>query len=526
MKGKALSIIALLVVAISSVAGGIVSQHRRPSSTDPGAEKSLKGNFEQALDIIQDNYSGAVDFEALGKHSFQSMLHQLDPHSSYFTKPEFDDLQTEQRSRFYGIGVTIRKIYNRVYILSSIPGSPAYKQGLRYGDAIIAVNGDNSENWSTEQVLQKVRGDKGESVQITVERPSSPVPITVRIYRDEVKLPTIRNAFIIGDTTIGYIGLTGGFSNKTDEELSSAITRLSQDGMRQLILDLRGNPGGLLDQAIKVAQKFLAPGLKIVETRNRSGTMSDRNVPQDNVPETLPMVVLINNLTASASEIVAGALQDHDRALIIGESSFGKGLVQTMYQLWGGTGLTLTTAKYYTPSGRSIQREYQGVSFYDYYYNRIGGKSNNGNGADAQHTDLGREVFGGGGIKPDVEVKSPEASVNRRKLYEGVFDFVRQLINGQITGLREYRITDANPKSKISAEDLDRYPVKDNIIQAFLQYISDKPQFNIPQDNISANLDYVRIRILTEITTAAYGPEASDQVYLVQDVQLKKPIEQ
>src|SRR5262245_11411814 len=454
------------------------------------------------------------------------MLHQLDPHSAFFTKAEFDEVQTEQSSRIYGIGVTIAKRYDHVYILSATPGAPGHRAGLRYGDAIIAIDKQSVDDWNSQQVMHRVRGEKGEPVEITVERAGSPNPITVRLRRDEVKLPSVRNAFMTGQGGTGYIALTGGFSSKTDEELSEALVQLKDQGMRQLILDLRRNPGGLLEEAIRVSKKFLAPGEKIVEVRGRDEESTARTdvVPDSNVPETMPMVVLVDRDTASASEIVAGALQDHDRALIVGENTFGKGLVQGVFHLWGGTGLVLTTAKYYTPTGRSIQRNYSNVSFYDYYLNRSDDRAalNNGQHGDALRTDLGRTVYGGGGITPDVEVKAPPLS---SRLFYGIFDFVRQLVAGQIPGMRDYRIVECQNKARVSPEDMNRYPVTDELLTAFRQYLSNKPQFNISEERINTNLNYIRSQMRREITTAAFGPEAGDQVYLSDDVQFRKAFE-
>ncbi|HEU4386237.1 MAG TPA: S41 family peptidase, partial [Blastocatellia bacterium] len=437
------------------------------------------------------------------------------------------ELQTEQRSRFYGIGVTIQRIHNRVFVLSANPDGPAAKAGLRYGDAIVAVDGQNAEDWTTDQVMQKVRGDRGEPVQITVERLGAPNLITARLVRDEVKLPSVRNAFMIGQTGIGYIALTGGFSRKTDDELTEALERLKPEGMRQLVLDLRGNPGGLLDEAVHVAEKFLPAGSTIVEVRGRDTESRARayQAADDNVPEMMPMVVLVDRRTASASEVVSGALQDHARALIVGENSFGKALVQTIYNLWGGTGLTLTTAKYYTPSGRCIQRDYSDVSVYDYYRKGTSGTAPKGPRGDALRTDLGTAVYGGGGITPDVEVKAPEANAARRSLYTSAFDFTRNLVAGMVPGFREYRVADTQPKPRLSPEDLERYPVNDRLITAFREFISEHPDFRIPDAQLNANLDYVRQRLRTELMSAAFGPEAGQQAYLADDIQLKKAIE-
>lgn len=528
MKNRALPLLALAVIALSTLAGGYYGSARPAHVTDADSNLTdqLADEFKEAISEVQESYAGKADLELLGKNSIQGMLHQLDPHSTFFTKAEFDEVQTEQSSRIYGIGVTIAKRYDHVYILSATPGTPGHRAGLRYGDAIVAIDKQNVDEWTSQQVMHRVRGEKGEPVEITIERAGTPNPITVRVRRDEVKLPSVRNAFMAGQGGTGYIALTGGFSSKTDEELTEALTQLKQEGMRQLVLDLRGNPGGLLDEAIKVSTRFLAPGEKIVEVRGRDEQTSAHvyEVPDNNEPETLPMVVLVDRQTASASEIVAGALQDHDRALIVGENTFGKGLVQGVFRLWGGTGLVLTTAKYYTPTGRSIQRSYANVSFYDYYLNR--GEDQNVPGSpqhgDALRTDLGRTVYGGGGITPDVEIKAPPLS---SRLFYGIFDFVRQLVAGQMQGLRAYRIAECQYKTKVSPDDINRFPVTDELLAAFRQYISNRPQFNVSEERMNANENYIRAQMRREIMTAAYGPEAGDQVYLSDDVQIRKALE-
>jgi len=526
MRRRALPLLAIALIALATLAGGYFGSARSSHLTtaDSDLTDQVANNFKEAISEVQESYAGKVDLETIGKSSILGMLHQLDPHSAFFTKAEFDEVQTEQSSRIYGIGVTIARRYGHVYILSATPGAPGHRAGLRYGDAILAIDKQNVDEWTSQQVMHRVRGEKGEPVEITVERAGVPNPITVRVRRDEVRLPSVRNAFMTGQSGTGYIGLTGGFSAKTDEELAESLHQLKLEGMRQLVLDLRNNPGGLLDEAIKVSTRFLAPGEKIVEVRGREGESSANVVPDNNEPETFPMVVLVDGQTASASEIVAGSLQDHDRALIVGENTFGKGLVQGVFRLWGGTGLVLTTAKYYTPTGRSIQRNYANVSFYDYYLNRTEdqAKSNGARHGDALRTDLGRTVYGGGGIAPDVEVK---ANPLPTWLFYGVFDFVRQLVAGQIQGMKAYRISDCQNKTKLSPEDINRYPVNDELVAAFRQYIATKPQFNAPEEIITAKLNFIRSQLRREIITAAYGPEAGDQVSLAEDVQYKKAFE-
>jgi carboxyl-terminal processing protease len=537
MNRKTLPIAAIVLVVLSSLFGGYYQS--RPSKASSTAESvvpdDLKQGFEEALEMAQEEYAGDIDLEVLGKSSIQGMLHQLDPHSNFFTKKEFDEIQTEQQSRIYGIGVTIAKRGDRVYILSANPGSPGQRAGLRYGDAITAVDGQAVEDWRQDDVLHKVRGEKGESVEITVERPGVGNPITVRIKRDEVKLPTVRTVFMTSQPGTGYIGLTGGFAAKTEEELLAAIVKLKQEGMQQLVLDLRGNPGGLLDQAIEVAKIFLPGGQKILEVRGREGRFPNRvfEVPTNNVPETMPLVILINGQTASASEVVAGALQDHDRALIVGENSFGKGLVQSVTRLSYGAGLTLTTQRYYTPTGRLIQRNYANVSFYDYYMNRKDGsheaiaQSPN----NALYTDSGRSVYGGGGISPDVEAKLTEsksfaANSIRGRIFFGAFDFARQLVAGQIASLREYKINETQYKNRLTQEDINRFPVDEKVLAAYRQYIAaNRPHYNLSDEQFAASKSYVVLQLRRELMSAAYGPEAGDQINLSEDPQLLKALD-
>ncbi len=311
LKKHPLPILAVLIIAAATLIGGHYGSARTAyiMPSDSNASDELTDEFDEALSEIQESYAGKPDLEMLGKTSIQGMLRQLDPHSTFFTKSEFDDVQTEQSSRTFGIGVTIAKRYDRVYILSATPGGPSQRAGLRYGDAIIAIDKQSAVDWNTDQVMHRVRGEKGEPIEITVERAGAPNPITVTLKRDEVKLASVKNSFMTGQNGIGYIALTGGFSSKTDEEVTDAMTKLKQEGMRQLVLDLRDNPGGLLDQAVSVSKKFLSPGQRIVEVRGRDGESVVKRVPDNNVPEMLPMVILMNHRTASASEVVAGALQ-------------------------------------------------------------------------------------------------------------------------------------------------------------------------------------------------------------------------
>src|SRR5215813_14043854 len=371
---KKFAIGAAVLILLAAVFGGTIGSGRNLSSfTSNNARNSyrvaddIEKDYNEAVSTISSNYSGDIDYEKATQAAIQGMLSTLDPHSAYFPFSEFRKLKEDQDSRFYGIGVTIVQHRDAVYIQSAVEGTPAAKVGLKYGDKILEVDGKDAKDWSSEQVSKNVRGALGEPVTLKVERAGSEAPLYFTLVRDTVPLPTIRNSYMIRPGT-GYIGLTGGFQRSSDDELSKAMKRLEEQGMRQLILDLRGNPGGLLDQAIDVASEFLPRGQVVVSVKGRteySEPVVYKSSGSD--PATVPLVVLINRNTASASEIVAGAIQDHGRGLIVGETSFGKGLVQRIFQLPFNTGLTLTTARYYTPYGRSLQRDYSNGSLYDYY---------------------------------------------------------------------------------------------------------------------------------------------------------------
>src|SRR5438270_13397405 len=370
------TIVGIFVIVAASVAGGVRSRSSRRHVTIVNSSQTTEDKYEadrveadyrEAISTVEDRYAGEIDYEKATQAAIQGMLFTLDPHSMYFPAVEFKKLKEDQSSSFYGIGVQIQRHDDGVYVTSVVEGTPASRAGLRFGDRILEVDGKDALDWSSEEVSKNVRGDRLKPVQLKVERVGEEVATNVKIIRDAVPLPSIRNAFMITPGT-GYIGLVGGFQHTSDDELREAIATLKKDGMRQLVLDLRNNPGGLLDQAIDVASEFLPRDKVIVSVKGRS-EYHEAAVYKSNGsdPEDLPLVVLINRNTASASEIVAGAIQDHGRGLVVGETSFGKGLVQHVFQLPYNTGLTLTTARYYTPYGRSLQRDYSSGSLYDYY---------------------------------------------------------------------------------------------------------------------------------------------------------------
>ncbi|MCS7156744.1 MAG: S41 family peptidase [Blastocatellia bacterium] len=489
----------------------------RPSLGGDGPTPAqIKEDFLEAMRLVHTQYAGEVDSTALLTSTIRGMLAALDPHSNYLTPREYADLRQEQESEFFGIGVTINQRRGRVYVISVIPGTPADRAGLRYGDAILAVDGRSAEGWSTQEVARRVRGERGTTVELTVERAGEATPLTFRIARAPIPLPTIRTAFVIRPG-VGYLGLTGGFQSTTTEELDEQLRRLKAQGVKALLLDLRGNPGGLLDQAVGVASRFLRPGETVVRIRGR--TRERHFKAESERTEDMPMVVLINRASASASEIVAGALQDHDRALIVGETSFGKGLVQTVIPLLRGTAgaLTLSTARYYTPSGRLIQRDYRNVSAYEYRVGRPNGRPP----GPAARTDGGRRVYGGGGIEPDIPVPVTSDPV-RSRLFGAVFEFMRHLVNGRIPRFEYFRIE--RQREPASPKDLF-IEVSDSLIEAFIAFATRRNDLGVTEMDIRTHLDYVRQKMREELATARFGIDAATRVILESDEQVHRALE-
>jgi carboxyl-terminal processing protease len=541
------AIVAALVVVVASVTGGVRSRaSRRPvttvNSNTSASEKyeadKIEADYREAISTVEDKYAGEIDYEKATQAAIQGMLFTLDPHSVYFPAAEFKKLKEDQSSSFYGIGVQILRHDDGVYVQSVVENTPASRAGLRAGDRIIEVDGKDARDWSSEEVSKNVRGDRLKAVEMTVERAGEEVALNFKIVRDAVPLPSIRNAFMITPGT-GYIGLVGGFQHTTDDELREAIANLKKDGARQLVLDLRNNPGGLLDQAIDVASEFLPRDKPIVSVKGRSEYREPAVYKSNGSdPEDMPLVVLINRNTASASEIVAGAIQDHGRGLIVGETSFGKGLVQHVFQLPFGFGLTLTTARYYTPYGRSLQRDYSSGSLYDYYVRhdedqnqsptQPGQPSPNestpqlrGSNAPAFRTAAGRVFYGGGGITPDIEARPLTATPARGRIIEAAFQFTRQLAAGTIPGLESYRVDKVDYAHSPKLTD---YPINDRVLEAFRAYVRKEQAQKVQPAEIEADLEFVKLRLRQEIVTAAFGADAGQRVLLESDPQALRAI--
>ncbi|MEO7659328.1 MAG: S41 family peptidase, partial [Pyrinomonadaceae bacterium] len=453
-----------------SASGG--SNNSRYDSSEIGTKPSrIAADIRDAQNIISRNYfdAGTLDPGHLTKSALDGMLRSLDPHSNFYDGTEWRDLLDEQRSGYTGIGATIANFTVRgvtdTYILSTFAGSPAAKAHLRFGDRIVAINGEKMDGKGLDIVRDKIRGAIGTVFRLTVQRSATNRNEIIEIRRTRVEQPSIPDAYILRPG-IGYVDLSEGFNYTTSAELDAAIRQLNRNGMRSLILDLRSNGGGIVDQAVKVAEKFLPAGTLILTQRGR--TRIDNRVWKSANPnsENIPLVVLVNPDTASASEIVAGAFQDDDRALIVGEKTFGKGLVQSVINLPHDTGLTLTTARYLTPSGRSIQRDYSKLDLYD-YFNHKNSTAEVGKPYFEARTVTDRKVFGGDGIQPDEIVKADNITRSQASLLDPIFAFTRELVNGRIAGHENYRSASIAYGKRITPGDL---PVTDSLMTAFTDF--------------------------------------------------------
>ncbi len=391
----------VFVLALFGFLGMLFAQKVSPAAT-PSSDSDVRDSykqFTQVYETVEENYAEPVSADkAIYNGAIPGMLHSLDPHSNFFDPKSYSLLREEQRGKYYGVGMTVGPRNNKVIVIAPFAGTPAYRVGIHPGDIIVAVDGKPTDNMSTSDVADLLKGPKGTTVKITVLREGSEKPLDFNVVRDEIPRYSVDLHFMI-KPGIGYMHVSG-FQETTEHEVAQALEEMGD--IKGLILDLRQNPGGLLSEGVGVADKFLKKGQLIVSHHGRTSPEKRYAAAHGNGGKDYPLVVLVNRGTASAAEIVAGAIQDHDRGLIVGETTFGKGLVQTVYPLAENTGLALTTAKYYTPSGRLIQRDYSNLSLYDYYYNRE--KEENNSNHEVKLTDSGRTMYGGGGITPDVKL--------------------------------------------------------------------------------------------------------------------------
>lgn len=508
-----------------SASGG--SPTSPPDPAEVGGKPSrIAADILEANDIIARHFINGKKLNAdeLTKSALEGMLLSLDPHSNFFDRAEWREMLDEQRSGYTGIGATIANFEKNgitdTYILATFPGSPANRSNLRYGDKIIAVNGEKMTGMDSDIVRDKIRGATGTAFRLTLERSATNRIETIEIRRNRVAQPSIPDAYILRPG-IGYIELSEGFNYTTSAEFNAALQELKRSGMHSLILDLRGNGGGIVDQAVRVAENFLPAGTLILTQRGRS-RIDNRVWRSTNIrADQTPLVVLVNEDTASASEIVAGAFQDDDRAMIVGEKTFGKGLVQSVIDLPGSTGLTLTTARYLTPSGRSIQRDYSKTQPYD-YFNHKTAVAEIGKPYFEARTVTDRKVFGGDGIQPDVVVKADEITDTQVSLLDPIFTFSREVVNGRIAGLESYRATPLSFGKRVTPAD---FPVSDALMTAFEEFLAITDNGRFSPETLKVSSAFIRLRLRYNIVMASFGAVSANQVLIEDDAQVAKAVE-
>src|SRR5579883_61111 len=397
---RPLLLIVFIIVLCSVVAGVFGPGVTGVSAATAGPEEDIKSSIKQftkIYEVVENNFADKVTADkGIYKGAIPGMLRTLDPHSNFFDPKDFQALRDDQSGHYYGVGMTVAPRNGKTIVVAPFGGSPAYKAGLRAGDTIIQVNDKRTDNLTTPEIADLLKGPRGTHVQVTVARQGTDKPITFDIVRDEIPRFSVEEAFWL-KPGIAFMKITA-FNENTSQEMEENLRKLGETNIKGLVLDLRENPGGLLNEGVAVAGHFLRKGEVVVSHRGRASAEKPYLARGSANGQNYPIVVLVNRYSASAAEIVAGALQDHDRGWILGETTFGKGLVQTVFPLSDNTGLALTTAHYYTPSGRLIQRDYSNISFLDYYTHTNLDQKNT---ADVKMTDSGRTVYGGGGITPD-----------------------------------------------------------------------------------------------------------------------------
>lgn len=498
----------ILIVAFLAVCGflGMVFAQKNPATahdSDTDVSQSLK-EFTEVYNIVEQNYAEPVSPDkAIYNGAIPGMLHVLDPHSNFFDPKSYSLLREDQRGKYYGVGMTVGPRNNKVIVIAPFAGTPAYRAGIHPGDVIVAVDGKATDNMTTSDVADLLKGPKGTTVHITILREGSDKPLEFAVVRDEIPRYSVDLHFLIRPG-IGYMHIAQ-FNETTDKEVQDALDSFNQNGdLKGLILDLRQNPGGLLNEGVGVADKFLHKGQLIVSHHGRSSPERRYTAMHGNGGHDYPLVVLVNRGTASAAEIVAGAIQDHDRGLVVGETTFGKGLVQTVYPLSNDTGLALTTAKYYTPSGRLIQRDYSNVSLYDYYFDRdgIGDTANK----EVKLTDSGRTVYGGGGITPDVKIEPVKSN------------------HFQDTLLQHYAFFNFAKHYTLEHHVTKNFEVDDTVMQEFRKSL-DADKVPYTEADLMQNDEWIKSNLKSEIFVDAYGQEEGLKVRAETDPEVLKGLD-
>ncbi len=510
--------VAVLVV-VSMIAGSMLN---RLISGDNIYEQLNK--FKDVLSLTEKYYVEEVDTQKLTESAINGVLGDLDPHSVYIPASQLQRVNEEFQGSFEGIGIEFSILNDTLLVVSPIIGGPSEALGIQAGDKIIRINDSSAVKITEAEVRAKLRGPKGTKVRVAILRAGISGVVEFEITRDKIPLYTVDTSFMIDDET-GYLTVTR-FASTTSTEFIEAVSRLRQNGMKRLVLDLRGNAGGFLEQAFKLTDELMPKGKKIVYTKGRRPEFDEQYVSSGSAKfADIGLVVLVNNGSASASEIVSGAVQDWDRGLIVGETTFGKGLVQRQFPLGDGSAFRLTTARYYTPSGRLIQRPYDGDKA---KYQREAFEREETEGENVEHTAEkdstrpvfktagGRPVYGGGGITPDYIVKSDRLSEYSVQLRSRLvfLEFANEYVDRNGKDLRDR-----------FGKEIRRYAADFEVTQEMLDgllAIARAKNIEFKQDQYDKDLRYIRAFTKAYIGRNLWGNEGSARVMLAEDTQFRK----
>lgn len=509
----------VIFFAACAVLGTVLQ--RRVGAQSAEDESQIRDNlkdFTNVYAVVEQNYADPITGDkadtAIYDGAIPGMLHTLDPHSSFYDPKAYAKMREDERGHYFGVGMVIQQQHNpktgkdQVVVIDPYAGAPAFRAGIHPADIIVAVNdqpvqlGSTDPNAlnSSDAVANHLKGPKGTHVQVSMMRVGQSKPMVFDLVRDEIPHGSVDLKYEIRPG-IGYIHLTM-FMETSAQEVEDAINGFGN--LKGLILDLRGNPGGMVTQAVEICDHLLAKGQTIVTQRGRAFPDQNYVATHGNGGKTFPLIVLVNRNTASAAEIVSGALQDHDRALIVGETTFGKGLVQTVYNLSEDTGLALTTYHYYTPSGRLIQRNYNGVSLLDYYYNRAGVAS--GTNREVKLTDSGRTVYGGGGITPDEKIDTPKSNNFQDDIlyHDTFFEYAPHYFSTHASVDHNFEVTDA-------------------VMSDFKQFLTSEGVQWTDKD-IADNSDWLKVNIKDTILRTQFGASAGLRVLADWDPMIQKAL--
>lgn len=506
-ENRRFSVLFLCLILCGTILGGVFGPGVTGVSAATGDEDEIAASmkaFTKLFQVVEENFADKVVPEkAIFKGAIPGMLRTLDPHSSFFDPRDFRLLREDQRGAYFGVGMMVSERNRRTVVIAPFPGSPAYKAGIRPGDTIIEVDGKRTDNLGSTEVADLLKGNRGTHVKVMVGREGVEKPLTFDIIRDEIPRKSVETAFWV-KPGVAHLDIQS-FNENTSREVEENLRLLGEDNIKALILDLRDNPGGLLNEGVAVAGRFLRKGQLVVSHKGRASAEKPYYASKGNQGHEYPIVVLVNRYSASAAEIVSGAIQDHDRGLVLGENTFGKGLVQTVYPLIENTGLALTTAKYYTPSGRLIQRDYSTGSFLDYYYKK---DTSTQNPADVKMTDAGRTVYGGGGIAPDEKFTTPKFN-----------QFQSEMV-------RRYAFFNFSTRyfSKHEAKLSKDWTPDDATLSEFRQFLT-KESIPYTEGDFADNKEWVKQQIRRELFITAFSQEESRRITIETDPVIQKAIE-